>query len=163
MLINGSSNDFKLNSIRELDISHDKNEQYIQLMVFVIPIEKGNMIVCFTRDITPHKKAELVLQESEGKLRAIFDNSLQSFNYINRFKDSSIYAYNVAKQRSKEFFKKEIKINQLILDFYPKKSKGKYSTYYSNALNGKVVTFELKLHNSQGKDFWFEVHLSPTL
>ncbi|HQB78864.1 MAG TPA: PAS domain-containing protein, partial [Tenuifilaceae bacterium] len=117
LLTQGKSARFKVNHQYEVEFWNENQVKYGHLMAFVIPSEKGNMIASFIRDITQQKLAELAIKSSEEKLRAIFDNSIQSFIIINH--NYEIEAFNeVAKTTTCNFFGKEITVGKSILDFY---------------------------------------------
>ncbi|MFP4556538.1 MAG: PAS domain S-box protein [Bacteroidales bacterium] len=160
LLRTGKSSQFDLNTLQEVKINFGDTIRYIQLMAFVIPGEKGNMLASFARDITQQKMAEIAIKEREEKLQAIFDNSIQSFVILSP--DFIVQAYNhVAWERAKFFFNKEFAIGKSILDIYPSEQVNTIKGTAEKALQGDVKTFEVSLTDSANNLFWYELHFSP--
>lgn len=160
LLTQGKSVRFKVNHQYEVEFRNDNKVKYGHLMAFVIPSEKGNMIASFIRDITQQKLAELAIKSSEEKLRAIFDNSIQSFIIINH--NYEIEAFNeVAKTTICNFFKKEIAAGKSILEFYASHHVPTIKELIDKALRQEVAREEMSLNNVHGEQFWFELQFSP--
>lgn len=160
LLTQGESARFKVNHQYEVAFWNENQAKYGHLMAFVIPSEKGNMIASFIRDITQQKLAELAIKSSEEKLRAIFDNSIQSFIIINH--NYKIEAFNeVAKTTTCNFFSKEITVGKSILDFYASHHASTIKGLIDKALRQKVAREEMSLNNVHGEPFWFELQFSP--
>jgi len=160
LLTEGESGLFKLNTIHEVRMPFGDQNKYVQFLAFVIPSEKGNMLASFARDITQQKMAEIEVQKSEAKLRAIFNNLLQSFIiYSTEF---VVQAYNQeAFNIVKKFYNQELFIGKSFLHLLPKKEEERHVTLFKKCLKGEVVAFETKLEDPDGKIFWFDMHYTP--
>ena len=160
LLKTGKSRHFEVNTIHELKTILNEKECFIQLMIFIIPSEKGNMIACFVRDVSLQKSAELAIKESEEQLRTIFDNSLQSFIIFT--KDLKTQAFNrVAYISVKEFFNRELKNGAPLRELYEEHTREMIEAYAKKALLGETVIKEVCLTDKKGKSFWFEYRYSP--
>jgi PAS domain S-box-containing protein len=156
----GKTDKFSLNKIHEIKLYVDNKERIIQLMVFVIPSERGNMLASFARDITMQKKAELEIREREEKLQAIFDNSIQSFVILS--KDLIVQAYNyVAWERAKYFFEKEFAVGKSIYDVYPNSIVHEVMREANKVIDGEATRYEMPMKDQSDNTFWFELHFSP--
>ena len=87
------------------------------------------MLASFARDITQQKMAEIEVQKSEAKLRAIFNNLLQSFIiYSTEF---IVQAYNQeAFNIVKKFYNQELFIGKSFLHLLPKKEEERHVTLF---------------------------------
>lgn len=160
LLSTGKSSYFATNVVHDVSFAVNNTPTYIQLTVFVIPIETRNMIACFVRDITPQKKAELAVQEREERLQAIFDNSIQSFVIFSpRLR---VQAFNhVAKERAKHLFNSDFEVGKSIFEIYPPEFTRLLKSFADNVLAGETSKFEVPVTDSAGNNFWFELHFSP--
>ncbi|KAB2869586.1 MAG: PAS domain S-box protein [Bacteroidales bacterium] len=159
LLTYGKSKKIDTNIIHEFKVNFNNSVQFIQLIIFVIPSEKGNMLASFVRDITYQKRNEIAIKESEEKLRAIFENSLQSFVIFSTNLD--VLAYNSkAYLKANEFFGVELKEGISAKKFQPLNNP-KFQDYLQSALAGDVISVEQKVDNSKGEQEWYEIHFAP--
>lgn len=162
LLSTGKSTSFATNVIHDVCFAVNDEPAYIQLTVFVIPTETGNMIACFVRDITLQKNAELAVQEREERLQAIFDNSTQSFVIFSP--SLTVQAFNhVAKERGKHLFNTDFEVGKSIFEIYPPELTASLETYGDKVMKGETLKFEVPVADSAGNKFWFELHFSPVL
>lgn len=162
LLSTGKSSLFATNLVHDIKFSVNSELTYIQVTVFVIPVETGNMLACFVRDVTPQKKAELAVQEREEKLQAIFDNSTQSFVIFSS--NLFVQAYNyVAKERAKHLFDTDFEVGKSIFEIYPPELTSSLETFADKVMKGETLKFEVPVADSAGNKFWFELHFSPVL
>lgn len=111
-------------------------------------------------DITERKKAEERVKKSEASLRAIFENTLQSFLIIDR--DYTIRAFNkTAGDRAKMVFGKEMKVGDSFFRFTSEAERTDFIDNFQKALSGKKILLEREILDSNGKGHWFEVTYSP--
>ncbi len=102
------------------------------------------------------RKAKEGLKESEGKLRAIFDNTtLQYFLLIDT--DYKIQAFNkTGNQLAKKILGRELKEGDSIYDFIPKQHVEGFNKLFNEALNGEFVDIETNVYG-----IWWEVNFNP--
>jgi PAS domain S-box-containing protein len=160
LLAFGHSSRFTLNKIIEVKLFVDNEIRYLQLMVFVIPGEKGNMLASFVRDSTLQKIAEIAVKEREEKLQAIFDNSIQSFVIFNSNLIVQSFNY-VAKERAKYFFGTDFEIGKSIFEVYPQNLIQQIKAASLRVFEGEVSRIEISQSDSVDNKFWFELHFSP--
>ena len=162
LLRKGKSNQFAVNRIHEVRVAFNSTIRYLQLTVFTIPAETGNMLACFVRDITPQKLAELAVKEREERLQAIFDNSTQSFVIFSP--SLIVQAYNhVAWERAKHLFDTDFEVGKTIYELYPSQLTRSMQEIADKVLNGEATKSEVPVIDSFGNSFWFEHHFSPVL
>lgn len=159
LLTYGKSSKIDTNNIHEFKVNFNNSVQFIQLIIFVIPSEKGKMLASFVRDITYQKRNEIAIQESEEKLRAIFENSLQAFVIFSTNLD--VLAYNSkAHIKAKEFFGIELMEGVSAKRFHPQNNPN-FQDYLQAALTGDVISVEQMVDNSKGEQEWYEMHFAP--
>jgi len=111
-------------------------------------------------DVTERKSVEDALRESEIKLRAIFDNSLQSFTLIDR--DYRVKMYNhVANERSKEILGHPIREGDPIDDYVRDEFKADFHNKLAQAFRGESVSHELCIKKDEDFPVWLQAHYSP--
>lgn len=160
VLAKGKSSLFLAQGISEVQFDFDGERRYIELMKFVIPMVKGNLLASFVRDITYQKEADIAIRDREEKLRAIFDNSIQSFVILSP--DFNIQAFNqVARDRAKYFFNKIFDVGKSVVDIYPKEQIEIFKKFKEKVICGESVQTETSLTDPKGNQLWFELHFSP--
>lgn len=111
-------------------------------------------------DVTERKSVEDALRESEIKLRAIFDNSLQSFMLIDR--DYRVKMYNhVANERSKEILGHPIREGDPIDHYVRDAFKPDFYHKLAQAFRGESVSHELCIKEDEDAPVWLQAHYSP--
>ncbi len=102
ILKTGYSSQFKTNAIHELTLLIDGQPRYLQLTVFVISVEKGNMLACFVRDVTTQKLAEEAMArslEKEKELSELKSRFVSTVSHEFRTPLASIYSNSQLLQR----------------------------------------------------------------
>lgn len=113
-------------------------------------------------DVTERKSAERALHESEIRLRAITDGSLQSFTLIDR--NDRVTMYNqVADDRSQRLFGYGIREGEPIDRFVREEHKADFFAHLRKAFEGNSTSDELHVRDPDGTEYWFETHYSPVL
>ena len=111
-------------------------------------------------DVTDRKSVEKALRESEVKLRAIFDSSLQSFTLIDR--DYRIKMYNqVASERSQRVLGRPIREGDPIERYVRDELQDDFFAHLRRAFNGESISDELQVTDTHGDPVWFQAHYSP--
>ncbi len=104
--------------------------------------------------------AERAFKRSEANLKAIFDNSSQSFVLIDR--EHKIQAFNkLANKRAELVYKKQLQQGDSIYDFVADIDLGDFDRDFDNALGGNSVKLEREISSSLGEKHWFEFDYSP--
>lgn len=111
-------------------------------------------------DVTERKSVEDALRESEIKLRAIFDNSLQSFTLIDR--DYRVKMFNhVANERSEAILGHPIREGDPI-DYYVRDEfKPDFYDKLHRAFQGESLSHELCIKDDEDAPVWLQAHYSP--
>lgn len=113
----------------------------------------------FFRDITQEKKNQLALQQSENKLKAILDNTVDSIILMDV--EGKILTFNkTAKEQFTDYFQQEITTGKYLLDILPAKNREIFTAYFPLALQGErnITEIERSLH---GQKHWFEIAYFP--
>ncbi len=148
------------NKIFVHDFTHaDGHNRSLQSLIFSIPSKKGNMLVSFNRDITHQKEVEEAIRQSEERLRAIFDNSVQSFFLLDVHGTINTFNKNAYLQGI-EFFEKEMKTGDPITGYFAPEFRQEFQLYLNEALSGKNIKKEKSIM-FHGTDIWFEYNFAP--
>ncbi len=117
-------------------------------------------IVVHYHDITEKKKAEEVLRQSEGNLRAIFNNSVQSISLTDL--EGRLVAFNdKASQTSVALGGPPFELGKKLMDYAPRPHQAMIQQRFDQALAGKTLRLESQYHNQDGSDHWYEVTYNP--
>lgn len=128
------------------------------LDIGMIPGTKQSVVSIL--DITERREAEKELKESEANLRAIFENSPESFILIDT--DHKIRSFNkTANQRARMLTGREMKEGDSFFNYSTPKEKIDFTHNFQRALGGEKVIIEREIKSKDGKSFWSEVHYSP--
>ena len=123
-------------------------------------IEGTKQSVVSILDITERREAEKDLKESEANLRAIFENSPESYILIDT--DHKIRSFNkTAYQRERQVIGKDMKIGDSFYEYLTPQEKKDFTRHFKRALAGEQVIIERKIKSRDGRGFWFEFHYSP--
>lgn len=110
-------------------------------------------------DTTEQKVAELALRESETNLRAIWENSTQSYMLIDP--DRQVRKMNhVALEREQAIFGRPIQPGGSIYDIVRPEERPWFDQTFEKVLAGEVLQFE-KSFSPGGIQHWYEYRLSP--
>jgi two-component system, sensor histidine kinase and response regulator len=105
-------------------------------------------------------RTEQAFKRSEANLKAIFDNSSQSFILIDR--EHKIQAFNkVANKRAKLVYNKKLQEGDSIYNFVTDSDLDDFNRDFDSALNGDSVKLEREISSSSGETYWFEFDYSP--
>jgi len=112
-------------------------------------------------DITERMLADKALQTSEANLKAIFENSLQSFMLID--KNRTIQSFNGnASKNAKAIFGEEIQRGDSIYKIVSPQEHGSFDENFERALAGETIRVE-KMFEVEAGILWFEFHYAPVL
>jgi len=112
------------------------------------------------RDITQKKKVESALRTSENYLKAIFDNTIQSFILLDR--EFRILAFNKkAFDFIGELTGKKITAGELLTDFWYQDEIEEFVQVSARALAGEYVNYEEDVENPVGVHTWLEINFLP--
>lgn len=113
-------------------------------------------------DITRHKLKEEALKISEANLRAVINNSLQSFLLLDASGD--IIAFNdETKARSSIFFGKYIQMGDSFIELAKIKANSDYIRDFRRALSGDIVLTEKIFFISHNLSYWFKFEYIPVV
>lgn len=105
-------------------------------------------------------KTERAFKRSEANLKAIFDNSSQSFVLIDR--EHKIQAFNkLANKRAELVYKKQLQEGDSIYNFVADFDVADFDRDFESALSGNSVKLEREIASSSGEKHWFEFDYSP--
>jgi len=112
------------------------------------------------RDITQKKKVERALRTSENYLKAIFDNTIQSFILLDR--EFKILTFNKkAFDFIGELTGKKISAGELLTDFWYQNEVKKFVQVSAMALGGEYVKYEEYVESPGGTHTWLEINFLP--
>lgn len=124
----------------------------------VYPSKEG--IICYIKDSTTKKKKEIELKESQLKLKAILDSTVDSNTLVSI--DKKVLSFNrVAKEQTIAFFGKELEIGSSIYDFIPNGLLEYFESNFNKALKGGIVKSERKLQLNNDVSIWVEFLYYP--
>ncbi|NER32728.1 MAG: EAL domain-containing protein [Oscillatoria sp. SIO1A7] len=110
-------------------------------------------------DVTDRKQTEAALTESEAKLKAIFNSSVQSIVLIDR--DYKIQAFNkLARETAPSIWGKELEEGNSIHDYINQAILEKFDLDFQGALQGRDIHFQKKIESQAGEK-WFEFRYHP--
>jgi PAS domain S-box-containing protein len=105
-------------------------------------------------------KTERAFKRSEANLKAIFDNSSQSFVLIDR--EHKIQAFNkLANKRAELVYKRQLQEGDSIYNFVADFDVADFDRDFDSALSGNSVKLEREISSSSGEKHWFEFDYSP--
>ncbi|MCT7952069.1 EAL domain-containing protein [Ancylothrix sp. C2] len=110
-------------------------------------------------DITERKEAEAALRESEAKLKALLNSSLQSVLLIDR--QRKIQAFNeTANDGAKLFFDKFLREGALIDEYISREDLKRFNLDFQKAIKGGFVKTEIRIERTD-QEHWFEINYNP--
>jgi two-component system, sensor histidine kinase and response regulator len=105
-------------------------------------------------------QTERALKRSDTNLKAIFDNSSQSFVLIDR--EHKIQAFNkIANKRAKLIFNRRLREGDSIYNFVVDSDLDDFNRDFNSALCGNPVKIEREIPSTTGEGHWFEFDYSP--
>ena len=103
-----------------------------------------------------HQIAEIRIRENEARLKALFDNSVQGIFLLDP--TSNIMWFNkVAKEITREFSDKNIRVGEPMLDFMYQHNKKAFRNYHQKALQGQKIEHDHEIR----KNRWFNLQYLP--
>lgn len=118
--------------------------------------------ICVGRDITKRKHAELALQDSRAKLRAILDSSSQSFVLFDT--EGVIQAFNnTASEKAQSLFHSRLELGGNILDNIPADARPGLTARIGRVLLGEAVWDEKQFTSADGEECLLGYGLHPVM
>ena len=136
----------------------DGDQRWFVMQVLPLLGKAGTVLVSHT-NISARKQAEEALQKSETSLRAIFENSLESFVVIDLSR--KIQAFNrIANERARAVFGKGLQPGDSIYDCVLPQDRERFDQDFQRALAGEWCRVE-KPFQAGAAEHWFEFHYAP--
>ncbi|MFZ2783190.1 MAG: PAS domain S-box protein, partial [Sediminibacterium sp.] len=133
-------------------------DRYYSAAIF--PSSEG--LICYIRDITNKKKQEFELRDSQIKLRAILNSTVDSKTLISA--DLKVINFNrAAEEQSRLYYNRELVAGEDFLHFVPPHLLEKFKTNFSTALKGGTVKSEELIKVYNGDSVWVEFLYYPVL
>ncbi|MBH2003489.1 MAG: PAS domain S-box protein [Sphingobacteriia bacterium] len=133
-------------------------DRYYSAAIF--PSSEG--LICYIRDITNKKKQEFELRDSQIKLRAILNSTVDSNTLISA--DLKVINFNrAAEEQSRLYYNRELVAGEDFLHFVPPHLLEKFKTNFSTALKGGTVKSEELIKVYNGDSVWVEFLYYPVL
>ena len=126
--------------------------------VTAYPSKEG--IICYIKDITENKKKEIELKDSELKLKAILNSTVDS-NILLDLNKKILNFNRVAKELSLQNFGIDMKIGDDLLQFVPNNFLKSFNESFDLALNGSIIKTEKNYDSPNSKLNWFEFLFYP--
>lgn len=110
-------------------------------------------------DITQLKEQENILRESEANLKAIFDNTRDSFTLLSP--DYTIIAFNKANfQNVLLRTNKELKTGVNLLEYIDEDRRSAFTYLLERVEQGEMISYEANLQNGSLEAAWFKITIS---
>ncbi|MCE3258977.1 MAG: kinE 2 [Bacteroidetes bacterium] len=141
-----------------------KNDQANWFYIRMNPIfnHKGKImgLSVAATNITERKRSEQQLQKSEANLRTIFDNTDESYIFLDR--RFNVVSYNqTAAASCKKELRHELKEGINFLDLLPKSRNTIARSRYEMVLKGHKISYELDFLQDDGSVNWYNVNVFP--
>lgn len=145
---------------KEFSFSYRKAEKWFEL--YSLPAyDSDNQIVGVAisiLDITERKLNQVRIQQSQAKLKAIFENTIQSFVLLD--KDMQVNAFNSSAQTvCKKIYPTElkpgVKLDECIHEY------AIFRRFFNKALQGNKIQREVQIEAKNGTKHWYEIHFAP--
>jgi diguanylate cyclase (GGDEF)-like protein/PAS domain S-box-containing protein len=124
--------------------------------------EDGKITGCIgvAIDVTQRAMAKRALKESEANLKAIFNNSLQSFLLVDRtFK---LLSFNRrAYDEFRQIWSTDLWVGASMLNVLPPRHRDGFLRHMGAAIQGESVTLEIQLGLEETDNYWFEINFQP--
>lgn len=149
-------------SSEELVVQRKDGSQFVAETTYSLIRDANGItgIVGISVDATRRKQAEEALKQSEAKLKAIFNSSLQSVLLIDR--EQKIQAYNkTANAWSKKISNKELEEGKLFYEFIALESLADFKDNFNRAIQGEFFSAENYVEAVDGSFYWVEVNYCP--
>jgi PAS domain S-box-containing protein len=139
---------------------HQRNTLKVLSKQVINLMELNWNLQVLTRQNEEHKQHKKILQDSEIKLKAVFNSSVDQHILVNKElqilafnKSASTYIYSIYKHR--------VTIGERLLDYIDPKTKNHYIKYFALAFNGKTVKQEMLLREGTEFESWREIKFVP--
>ncbi len=126
--------------------------------VTVYPSKEG--VICFIRDITESKKNEIELKDSELKLKAILNSTVDA-NILLDVNKKVLNFNRVANELSLKNFGITMKVGEELLHYIPDNLLTSFNENFDLALNGSIIKSEQNYNTPNGKINWYEFLFYP--
>lgn len=132
----------------------------VRLQGLILERQGEQYIWSSVEDITERKRTEEKIRASESSLRAIFENSLQSFVLLDR--DYRILAFNkIAEDRARQVYGRGMQPGDSMFAFMAPNEVEGFTENFKRALNREKAHVEREIKGLGDKRYWFEFHYSP--
>jgi PAS domain S-box-containing protein len=112
------------------------------------------------RDITQKKRVENALRISENYLKAIFDNTIQSFILLDL--EFKVLTFN---KKAADFILEntgqKLSSGEFLTDFWYQNEVKKFLSVSARSLGGEYVKYEEFVENENGESIWLEINFLP--
>ncbi len=141
----------------EVKLKRKVGTEYIALFnIDIIELRGEKVLLTTMRDFSEHKKAEMKLRESEGKMRLFLENSPDFITIVGR--DATIQFVN---RTFPEFAMEEV-IGRSLYDFTMPENYNKYRKTFAQVFQtGRVNNLITKAIGPSGDIAWYEIHVVP--
>ncbi|MCB0191128.1 MAG: PAS domain S-box protein [Anaerolineae bacterium] len=124
-------------------------------------IENARLFEQAQREITERQRTEVALKESEANLKAIFDNSLQTFILLD--KNHIIRSLNKSARYGLQLLThKTASVGDNFLQIAPDRDIDTICHHFDRALRGESTQHEYKIR-IRNSDYWLECHYDPVV
>jgi PAS domain S-box-containing protein len=141
----------------------DGSETWINTNASPIMDAKGRMeaLVITFSDITERKRWEKALQQSEGRLKALLNNTQQAFVLVD--KEGRVQAFNTVMARlTRLHFHALIKEGDPIIDFIQPGDQENFLHHLKLCLeDGEIISLERNFIDQQGRENWLAFNYNP--
>ncbi len=121
---------------------------------------KTTHVAIIAFDITQQKEQEYIVRESEANLKAIFDNTRDSFTLVSP--DYKIIAFNKSNYRNVLLrTNQELKTGVNLLDYISDDRKNAFVNLLERVENGEMISYDANLQNGGLEAAWFKTTISP--
>ncbi len=125
----------------------------------IISDGKTTHVAIIASDITQLKEQENILRESEANLKAIFDNTRDSFTLLSP--DYTIIAFNKANfQNVLLRTNKELRTGVNLLEYIDEDRRSAFTYLLERVENGEMISYEANLQNGGLEAAWFKITIS---
>ncbi|GAB5517948.1 MAG: hypothetical protein RhofKO_01990 [Rhodothermales bacterium] len=116
-------------------------------------------LIMFAEDKTAQKRSEEALRTSEANLRALFNNSVQSFVLLDL--DGRVRAINdIAQARAQAVFGRVPEVGASFYDFMPDEDEPHFRGDFKRVIAGETTTHERR-YGAGKHEVWYELSKSP--
>ncbi len=145
---------------KEFSYRYKDNERWFEL--YSLPAYGNNNqivgVAISILDITERKLSQVRIQQSQAKLKAIFENAIQSFILLD--KNMRINAFNSSAQSvCKKIYEKDLKLGIKFDECIQENHI--FRRFFYKALKGNKIQREVQVEAQNGTKHWYEIHFAP--